>query len=455
MTSDGKCSGGPDNTHWESSAGPGEKSSAGLVDQGESSGGHGEKSSAGLVDQGEREFYWSGGPREKNSGGPGGKCFGGHGEKRVLLVWWTREKENSAGLLDQGKRESYWSGGPGKKRVLLLWWTRGKENSGGPGEREFCWSGGPGKREFCWSGGPGEKRILLVWWTRGKESSTGLVDQGKRVLLVWWTWGKEFYWSGGPGEMRILLVLQTIFCDHRPLDQWEFWFLANVCVVWSQALGTRYLEWPEDYTLEKVLPLTTLWDQLDISSGSPPTASDHLKPSRCGWLLGLIPEFCFHNLWPLRFIWSLSFAPTASDHSGLFDPRFGSYDPWVCSHSLWPLVHLIPKFCFHSLWLFWFTWSPSFASTASGSFDPQFGSFDTQVLLPQPLTTGSFDPWFGSLDPWVCSYGLWPLWFIWSPIWFIYPQVCSHRLTTHFIWSLSFAPTASDHFSLFDPIGSH
>ena len=171
MTSNGRYSGGPGDTHWESSGGPG---------------------------------------------------------KRVLLVWWT------------------WG-----KRVRLVWWTRGKESSDGPGGKS---SGGPGEKS---SGGHGEK------------SSAGLVDMGKRerVLLVWWISGKES--SAGS------------FCDHRPPDQWEFWSLANVCVVWSQALGTRYLEWPEDYSLEKVLPLTTLWDQLDISSGSPPTASDHLKPSRC------------------------------------------------------------------------------------------------------------------------------------------------------------------------------
>ena len=144
--------------------------------------------------------------------------------KRVLLVWWTRGKENSTGLVDHrkrilvdqgksvlvdmGKREFYWSGGPGE-RVLLVWWTREKENSAGLLDQ--------GKRESYWSGGPGEERVLLVWWTRGKDN------------------------SGGPGETRILLVLQFSFfviIDHWTSGNFDPWLMFALSGPRRWARGT-------------------------------------------------------------------------------------------------------------------------------------------------------------------------------------------------------------------------
>ncbi|KAK7099265.1 uncharacterized protein [Littorina saxatilis] len=46
------------------------------------------------------------------------------------------------------------------------------------------------------------------------------------------------------------------------------------------ALGTRYLDWVEQYSLEKILPLTTLWDQLSIMEGSFYHSSGSLIPGR-------------------------------------------------------------------------------------------------------------------------------------------------------------------------------
>ncbi|XP_052801337.1 uncharacterized protein LOC128232037 [Mya arenaria] len=40
------------------------------------------------------------------------------------------------------------------------------------------------------------------------------------------------------------------------------------------------LDWPAEYTLEKVLPLTTLWDMQDILSSQNPSRHQHLKPFR-------------------------------------------------------------------------------------------------------------------------------------------------------------------------------
>ncbi|KAK3102908.1 hypothetical protein FSP39_014865 [Pinctada imbricata] len=45
-----------------------------------------------------------------------------------------------------------------------------------------------------------------------------------------------------------------------------------------QNYALRKLEWPEEYTEEKILPLLTLWDLLDISRGN--TLVQHLAPYR-------------------------------------------------------------------------------------------------------------------------------------------------------------------------------
>jgi len=40
------------------------------------------------------------------------------------------------------------------------------------------------------------------------------------------------------------------------------------------------MEWPADYTLEKILPLLTLWDMQDISQSRNPSRHQHIKPYR-------------------------------------------------------------------------------------------------------------------------------------------------------------------------------
>ncbi|XP_076450153.1 uncharacterized protein LOC143286465 [Babylonia areolata] len=52
------------------------------------------------------------------------------------------------------------------------------------------------------------------------------------------------------------------------------------CILKMMRLGSRYLEWPEDYSVEKALPLTTLWDQLHFSDQTSTACRPQLQPCR-------------------------------------------------------------------------------------------------------------------------------------------------------------------------------
>ncbi|KAL8589204.1 hypothetical protein ACOMHN_017006 [Nucella lapillus] len=58
---------------------------------------------------------------------------------------------------------------------------------------------------------------------------------------------------------------------------------SRPCILKMMRLGSHHLGWPEDYSLEKTLPLTTLWDQLHCYSGgslSPDGSYGCLVPAR-------------------------------------------------------------------------------------------------------------------------------------------------------------------------------
>ncbi|KAH3882245.1 uncharacterized protein LOC127881884 [Dreissena polymorpha] len=64
-----------------------------------------------------------------------------------------------------------------------------------------------------------------------------------------------------------------------------------------QEFALLKLEWPAEYTLEKVLPLTTLWDMQDILQSTNPSSHQHLKPHRIVKTRVRQGEPCFEVEW--------------------------------------------------------------------------------------------------------------------------------------------------------------
>ncbi|KAL4225143.1 Flap endonuclease GEN 1 [Mactra antiquata] len=76
------------------------------------------------------------------------------------------------------------------------------------------------------------------------------------------------------------------------LPQWKRPVLAKL-----QEFALVKLEWPIEYTLEKILPLMTLWDMLDILQSQNPSTHQHLKPNRIVKTRVRQGESCYELEW--------------------------------------------------------------------------------------------------------------------------------------------------------------
>lgn len=61
-------------------------------------------------------------------------------------------------------------------------------------------------------------------------------------------------------------------CHVRKEMSWFVYFVLKVFCL-------NKLEWPVEYTVEKILPLITLWDMSDLTSSNP-QADRHLTPKQ-------------------------------------------------------------------------------------------------------------------------------------------------------------------------------